>query len=181
LKDILAISTSWNYCPTACNLADLLTHGLQVQQLVDLTLWSHGPPWLSFPADWPTWNPSEALLVRGSSAEALLSPDIDHVTTLLAFTEGIHKLLDLLAYSSYTKLLHVIAYVLRFVHKTRQKLFKPNGPLTPSELSVANIKWIANIQQRNFSHLQSTKLFSSTTNKTTPFVSGPHRSDPLWW
>jgi len=121
-------------------------------------------PWLSFPADWPTWNPSEALLVQASSAEALLSPDTEHVTTLLAFTEGIHKLLDLLAYSSYTKLLHVTAYVLRFAHNTRQKLFKLKGPLMPSELSVANIKWIADIQHRNFSDeidsLQSIKRSS---------------------
>jgi len=164
VKDILANSTSWDYCPTACNPADLLTRGLTAQQLVDSALWSHGPPWLSFPDDWPTWSPSEALLVQASSAEALLSPDTDHVTTLLAVTEGIHNLIDPSAYSSYTKLLHVTAYMLRFAHNTRQKLFKLKGPLTPSELSVANIKWIANIQQRNFSEeinsLQSTKRTS---------------------
>ena len=56
------------------------------------------------------------------------------------------------------------AYVLRFAHNTRQKLFKLKGPLTPSELSITNIKWITNVQLRSFpeeiSNLQSTNRFS---------------------
>jgi len=49
------------------------------------------------------------------------------------------------AYSSYTKLLDVTAYVLHFAHNFRQKLFKLKGLLTPSELSIANIKWLTNV------------------------------------
>ena len=44
VKEILPISSSWRYCPTACNPADLLTHGLPAQQLVNSTLWRYSPP-----------------------------------------------------------------------------------------------------------------------------------------
>ena len=64
---------------------------------------------------------------------------------------GIHVLIDPSAYSSYTKLLDVTAYVLRFIHNTTQMLFKLTGPLTPSELSVANLRWVGNVQHRCFS------------------------------
>ena len=150
MKGVLAVSSSWRYCPTNRNTADYLTRGLSAQQFVNSTLWRHGPPWLSSPTDWPTWSPSEALLVQASSAKDSLSPPTDHNTTSLIPTNGIHNLIDPSAYSSYTKLLDVTAYVLRFAHNTRQKLFKLKGPLTPSELSIANIRWITNVQLRSF-------------------------------
>jgi len=79
VKGLLAVSSSWSYCPTDCNLADLLTRGLSAQQFVTSTLWKHGPPWLLFPTQWPTWNPSEALLVQANTAEESLSPDLHFV------------------------------------------------------------------------------------------------------
>jgi len=35
VRAIQTVSTTWQYCPTACNPADLLTHRLTAQQLVD--------------------------------------------------------------------------------------------------------------------------------------------------
>jgi len=169
VKGILTISSFWRYCPTDCNPADLLTRGLSAQQFVNSTLWRHGPPWLSSPTDWPTWTASEALLVQASSVEDSLSPATDHNTTLLPLADGIHNLIDPSAYSSYTKLLDITAYVLRFAHNTRQKLFKLKGPLTSSELSVANIKWITNIQQRGFPEEMS-NLQSSNHSSRLPLV-----------
>ena len=46
VKEILDISSSWGYCPTACNPADLVIRGLTAEQLVDSTLWRYGPSWL---------------------------------------------------------------------------------------------------------------------------------------
>ena len=96
MKGILAVSFSWKYCPTNCNPADLLTRGLFAQQFVDSTLWRHGPPWLLSPIEWPSWNPSEALLVQANSAKESLSPGTDHNTTLLPLTNGVHNLINLI-------------------------------------------------------------------------------------
>ena len=169
VKGILAVSLSWRYCPTDYNPADLLTRGLSAWQLVNSTLWRHGPPWLSSPTNWPTWSPSEALLVQASSAEDSLSPPTNHNTTSLIPAYGMHNLIDPSTYSSYIKLLDVTAHVLHFAHNTRQKLFKLKGPLTPSELSIANIKWITNVQLRNFSK-EISNLQSTNSSSRLPLV-----------
>ncbi|XP_065904068.1 uncharacterized protein [Dysidea avara] len=119
--------------------ADRLTRGLTAQQFANSTLWRHGPPWLSSPAKWPTWNPTEAMLIQAVTADDPLSSAAVHNTTILSPANGIHNLIDPSAYSNYTKLLDITAYVLRFAYNTRQKLFKLTGPLTPTELSFANL------------------------------------------
>ena len=146
VTEIQTTSSSWQYCPTACNPVDLLTRGLTAQQLVDSTLWRHGPSWLSSPNEWSTWTPTEALLLEAASVEDSSSTMNDHNTSTLPPTNGLHMLIDPAAYSSYNKLLGITAYVLRFVHNITQKQFKLTGPLSSSELSIANIRWIGNVQ-----------------------------------
>ena len=172
MKEIQATSSSWQYCPTASNPADLVTCGLTAQQLADSTLWSHGPPWLSSHSQWPTWNPSEALLVQATHSEDSLSSTSDHDTAMLPPSHSIHTLIDPSAYSSYTKLLDVTAYILRFVHNATQTLFKLTGPLSPSELSIANLKWVANAQYRYFSE-EITSLKSSNRSSWLSLVRQP--------
>ena len=169
VKEILAISSIWKYCPTACNPADLLTRGLPAEQLVNSTLWKHGPRWLSFPTEWPTWSPSEAFLVQANSVEESLSSASVHSTTISPPTNGIHTLIDPSAYSSYSKLLDVTADVLRFAHNTRHKLFKLKGPLTPSELSIANIQWVSSVQLQCFPE-EINGLHSKTHSSQPPLV-----------
>ncbi|XP_065914598.1 uncharacterized protein [Dysidea avara] len=150
VKEIQATSSLRQYCPTACNPADLLTHGLTTQQFANLTLWRHGLPWLSSPAKWPTWNSTEAMLIQAVTADDPPSSAAVHNIAILSPANGIHNLTDPSAYSNYTKLLDITAYVLRFAHNTRQKLFKLTGPLTPTELSIANLRWVGNVQHRSF-------------------------------
>ena len=90
VEEIWATSSSWQYCPTDCNLADLLTRGLTAQQLADSTLWRHGPPWLLSPTKWPT---SEALPVQTASVEDSLSSTSNHSTAILPRTNGVHILI----------------------------------------------------------------------------------------
>ena len=92
-----------------------------------------------------------------------------HSTTISPPTNGIHTLIDLSAYSSHSKLLDVTAYVLRFAHNTRQKLFKLKGPLTPSELSIANIQWVSSAQLQCFPE-EINSLRSKTHSSQPPLV-----------
>ena len=43
VNEIRSISTSWKYCPSADNPADLLTRGITFQQLNSSVQWRHGP------------------------------------------------------------------------------------------------------------------------------------------
>jgi len=159
----------WQYCPTTCNPADLLTRGLTTQQLADSTLRSHGPSWLLSPFKWPTWTPSEALLVQAANSEEPQSSAGEHSTTMLPPSNGIHILIDPSNCSSYTKLLDITAYVLRFVHNTTQKHFKLTGPLTSTELSIANLQWVGNAQARCFTE-EITSLKSTNRSSQLPLV-----------
>ena len=49
VAEIRSVSTSWRYCPSADNPADLLTRGISFDQLRTSTLWNCGPVWLSTP------------------------------------------------------------------------------------------------------------------------------------
>ena len=51
--------TTWKYCPTQDNPADLVTRGISLNYLIDFHLWKFGPPWLSEESHWPKWEHSE--------------------------------------------------------------------------------------------------------------------------
>ena len=53
--------TVWNHCPTHDNPADLLTRGINTTELQASSLWKHGPQWLPFEEQWPSWNHSKIL------------------------------------------------------------------------------------------------------------------------
>ena len=55
VNEIQSISTSWKYCPSADNPADLLTRGITFQQLNSSVQWRNGPTWLNSPYKWPVW------------------------------------------------------------------------------------------------------------------------------
>ena len=61
------------------------------------------------------------------------------------------------------------AYVLRFAHNTRQKLFKLRGPLTPSELSTADVQWVSSAQQQGFPE-KIHSLCSTSRSSQPPLV-----------
>ena len=47
--------STWNFCPTTDNPADLLTRGISFQALNSTdSLWWKGPLWLTTPNTWPT-------------------------------------------------------------------------------------------------------------------------------
>ena len=61
VSEIRSVSTSWRYCPSADNPADLLTRGVTYEQLQSAIQWKHGPTWLISPSQWPTWQQSDIL------------------------------------------------------------------------------------------------------------------------
>ena len=60
--------------------------------------------------------------------------------------------MDITAYSSLTKLLHISAYVLRFIFNSKQlnASHRKTGPLLPKELTEALQIWFHGCQQASF-------------------------------
>lgn len=56
IKSLFPVA-DWNHCPTNDNPADLLTRGINAEQLHTSSLWKHGPPWM----------PSESQSLTGPS------------------------------------------------------------------------------------------------------------------
>lgn len=63
----MTVRKDWRYCPGEQNPADLPSHGLPANEMVDSSMWWCGPQFLQFPEEeWPqeqaTVNINEAAL-----------------------------------------------------------------------------------------------------------------------
>lgn len=148
IAEIRSVSTTWRYCPSADNPADLLTRGITADQLCNSNKWIHGPSWLPSPTQWPTWERFEVLHIQEAAAE--LEEETDTVPTDNP-TVGIHLIIDFNKFSRLTKLIAVTAYVRRFVTNCRRRdNTRETGPLTVPELTQAKLHWIRQVQCLTF-------------------------------
>ena len=138
----LTPSASWKYCPSGDNPADLLTRGVNFQQLQSSSLWLHGPTWLLNKQQWPKWD----------------HPPISHLHAVAAITDdfsptqpappnvGLHLIITVSRFSTLRKLLVVTTYVCRFIHNLRHPAEIKKGPITAQEFHSARLKWIRTCQ-----------------------------------
>lgn len=66
---------------------------------------------------------------------------------------SVAAIIDIERYSTLSKLLYVTAYVLHFIEclKSHERGSKPTGPFTATELSSAQVRWIASCQHSVYS------------------------------
>ncbi|XP_058827450.1 uncharacterized protein LOC131687383 [Topomyia yanbarensis] len=138
----------WKHVPGAENPADLVSRGMSVDEFLQSDLWSCVPGWLSLsPQDWPIFIPP------GVPAEEL------ELKTTVALTQAaptVHPWF--LRWSSYSRLLHVIGYCMRFFTNTRSKARTQPSPspipvdqsLTVAELANAKTFLVRLAQQDGY-------------------------------
>ena len=154
--------SSWAHCPGKDNPADLITRGLLADNLVENQLWFKGPHWLSQHID---FNNSSELPQCNLEKKS-------HVTSCLAVT---YTNIDLGRWSSFTKTQRIFAWMLRFINNCKPGI-KSNGPLTSSELDIANNKLLICAQRNAFPNeieaLTNNKAISkgSPLAKLKPFL-----------
>jgi len=159
---------SWFYCPTGENPADLLTRGVLVESLIRKDLWWNGPCWLRDNSDcWPKQLLEEF-------------PDLDDVkveekvASVKSFVVGV-ELANFWSFSSWSKLLRVMAWCLRFVDKVKGLRQQPSF-LEVGELQRAEKFIIKAVQADEFSdeiHQLQTEKTVNPTNKLSqlnPFL-----------
>ena len=182
VAEILELTTidDWNHVPTADNPADAGTRGLSANALLD-SPWLKGPKFLITP-DWPFQLSEEILkgkLKNFDSIEVNTEP-VHHETTANTASVAFNLLtLEWQMYSSYEKLLRLVAYILRISPKFSGYRTKTGAITDPIELESADQKLFLLIQSESFPNEAKSLLKSCPLSKPSiikdfsPFI-GPN-------
>lgn len=144
---------NWRHVPTKMNPADLASRGVSVSQLQYSDLWWYGPDWLV--KDHETW-PGCQINLEQTSHEARLPK----VTNLLSTANT-----DILTrYSSFVKLIRIIATMKRFVFNCKYPSKTSRNQLSCDELNAAETTILRLVQQETFQD----EYNCITNNKSLP-------------
>lgn len=164
----LTPSCIWKHVSSGDNPADLASRGLMAKNLVTNDLWWFGPPWLKINSSaWPEILANQ--LVPEDSLPEIKSSSFN----LMATSENSENFDFLTKYASWTTLLRIMAFVLRFISCLKTKK-KKNDPFSPDELKESNnrICWL--LQQVSFKKdielLKKNKVCSSSIQRLSPFL-----------
>ncbi|KAJ8703598.1 hypothetical protein PYW07_017522 [Mythimna separata] len=132
----------WRYVKSQENPADCASRSLTASQLANHSLWWHGPDWL------PHYNPEKNLeSILYKTTEDLRKKKLVNTITADSSNSVINQLLE--KYSSYKKIIRVLAYVNKFkdilIHKKKRENY-----LTLHDLKRATEMLIKHVQQEYF-------------------------------
>ncbi|XP_076660720.1 uncharacterized protein LOC143364103 [Halictus rubicundus] len=163
----LTASSTWKHVRTADNPADILSRGSSAPLLIGHDLWWYGPSWLSLDAkDWPI---PDASIVDVPDARPMSIVQLSVTTNRSPL---IVKLLE--RFSSYDKLLRVIAYLFRFPTNCRNAHGSSTGHRgspSVSELTSAERVLIRAAHAHYFDSDYRSLAQQREINKNSPLVS----------
>ncbi|XP_050313723.1 uncharacterized protein LOC126748497 [Anthonomus grandis grandis] len=146
----LSDAGNWYHIVSSQNPADIISRGMTPTDLKNNILWWHGPQYLKKPEKyWPTGKHisnfarqareiSEIPEINPKSFVFIANPNIDFVTNICS------------RFSSYPKLINVVAYCRRFLHNLKNKAQRITGHLSPNEISQSTSCLIKLIQADRF-------------------------------
>ncbi|XP_045450168.1 uncharacterized protein LOC123658922 [Melitaea cinxia] len=157
---------AWMHVPTDQNPADLVSRGIDPQQLQDSTLWWRGPSFLAKEeSEWP---------IQGSFATNNL-PELKVFTCTKVDTKINNcSLVKFEKYSRYDKLKRIVAYVLRFINKCRKNAVS-NDVIEPEELENSLMLLVKQAQLESFAN----ELYTIAKDKSLPLKSKLLPLDPF--
>ncbi|GFS87981.1 integrase catalytic domain-containing protein [Trichonephila clavipes] len=137
-------SVEWCHVSGIENPADLGTRGLLPSQLVAHDQWIHGPLWLNQPInETSSYKIPETFSFPDNALKEKRS-----VVTCVAKIVPLPEFIDRI--SSFTKLVRVCAWILRFIKNSRSPVSRTFGNLKSSELHTAVVTIVRLIQQVEF-------------------------------
>ncbi|GFT32279.1 integrase catalytic domain-containing protein [Trichonephila clavipes] len=140
----LTQNCQWNHVSCNENPANLISRELNASDISFKQLWWHGPDFLR-----------EELEANPIDFERITA-DSDYLKELkpanVLLTSCKFSLIDDLSKRSnnYTKLLHILSYIFRFLHNSRNPSVKRSGQLNYSEVNEAELCLIKNLQASAF-------------------------------
>ncbi|GFQ73078.1 integrase catalytic domain-containing protein [Trichonephila clavata] len=129
----------WKHIPSALNLADIISRGVNPEELSSLTLWWNGPQHLDIPEQFS--EPSITSSDEPYMSELKKQSHISLTSVLDSNFEN--ELLNITI--NYVKLIRILSYIFRFLHNVRNTS-RHSGPLTNDELQSAKLYFIRRIQ-----------------------------------
>ncbi|GFW29974.1 integrase catalytic domain-containing protein [Trichonephila clavipes] len=137
-------SVEWCHVSGIEKPADLGTRGLLPSQLVAHDQWIHGPLWLNQPMnETSSYKIPETFSFPDNALKEKRS-----VVTCVAKIVPLPEFIDRI--SSFTKLVRVCAWILRFIKNSRSPVSRTFGYLKSSELHTAVVTIVRLIQQAEF-------------------------------
>lgn len=147
----------WHHVISKDNAADCNSRGLNISQLIESSLWWHGPHWLSlYQSEWPE---SPFNFIEDDQSE--LKSKFKMINLSVNETSHLNKIVN--RFSNFDSLRRSIAYCFRFISCMRnsinskyKKSSTPNtniqliSPLTVSEIQHAEISLIIWLQSETF-------------------------------
>lgn len=148
----------WHHVPGDMNAADLPSRGCGAKTLYE-SRWWEGPAWLKEDEDkWPQTN-SETL-----DENAFLEKKKCVISNLVAETQS--KFTESLQYfSKYSKIVRMIAWIIRFTRNASPNYSSTAGELSLNEINEGEMKLIKCIQGECFQDRNETKI-----NKLAVFI-----------
>ena len=139
---ILVPYKHWQHVPTDENPADAASRGVTATDLKQHNLWWHGPAWLATdPVMVPT-QPTERHLAEQREVEAKPKPQIVLAVVVPKYFEQNQN--------SYTKLVRVTCWMMRFVNRTTRRRQEVSSHLNTAEGQAAINLLLRRAQQRSF-------------------------------
>ena len=149
---------SWFHVAGDDNPADLPSRGVSTSFLMKSSLWWNGPSWLTLhplpqSQDLPEVDMTDKEERKDRASDEL---NVETVLTTIQSEQSITPASDLRPiinsenFSSFTKLVRVTAFVLRFVHNLKASIRntkKRVSYLTNEEFQEAKLRWLLSVQQ----------------------------------
>ena len=135
----------WDHVEGHENPADCASRGMFPSELLSHDLWWNGPSWLRLGIH--QWPKSPSLPPNSPSEEA------DEICSHVAVVSECSLIIPLDRFSSFSRLVRVTAWMLRFVRNCRLRHCETtcsSGFLSAIELNAAEVLWLATAQSHTF-------------------------------
>ncbi|GFX01763.1 integrase catalytic domain-containing protein [Trichonephila clavipes] len=135
----LMVNFEWKHIPSAQNPADIISRGVNPEELSSLTLWWNGPQHLDIPEQFidPSITSSDELYMLEIKKQSDIS-----LTSIVDFNFE-NDLLNIT--NNYMKLIRIFSYIFRFLHNVKNASCH-SGSLTNEELQKSKLHLIKRIQ-----------------------------------
>ena len=135
--------SQWQHCPGRYNPADVASRGMRGSELASCSLWLNGPTWLSIYESFPHAD--------SVSPRPPLHVSLETKTITCLATESLPYFCDFTRYSLLSKVINIVARVLRFTNNSKPHSVKRNGPLSSEERLDAQIQLWRIVQYEAYS------------------------------
>ena len=132
----------WLHVPTDENPADAASRGITAAELVNHSLWWHGPPWLSEDPVVNPHQPSEEQLAEHRKVEMKPEPKVVMAVTPAPYFEQ--------QQNAFNKLVRITSWVLRFYNRCKNKNQEVSSHLITAEGQKATTVLLRRSQYRSY-------------------------------